>query len=110
MNESQRRRRLAEAANDDYDSLMRVIGEALAKMPDAQRITAMISSCGMVISLASPTQEDASNLVGCFAEDLRDFIARRWEFFEQHKLFQAQRSMGERAMAEAIEAEGLTKQ
>ena len=108
MNESQRRRRLAAA--DSYDDLMRQIGEALSKMTDAQRIQAMISSAGMTISLASPTLEDTEALVSCFAQDVSDFIAQRWDFFEQHKLRQAQQSMGERAMAEAMENEGMTKQ
>jgi hypothetical protein len=119
MNES-KRRRLAEMAQPqpngydehkaEFDALCAELGLVLMKYGDAARIRAMMVTIGMLISLKADTLEQAADITTDFTLDLRDIVEHRWPFFEAHKASEAQKRMGERAMAEAMDIEGMTEQ
>lgn len=126
MNESQRRKRLAEIAGEEFgtpapdlsesagtlspearNAVLMQLGQALSGLIYIDQLQALNSALALVISMPAVSADSACQGVDDFAADLKARIVQRWPFMEQLRNAQA---VATRMRQEAGNVEGMTEQ
>ncbi len=124
MNESKRRRLLeieqaqaeqkelpnVEMRQEDRAQALIIVNQILNPFQHEDRLQFSAILAAGLIAFDAPTLLEALEAADRWAHVVRRNLTDRWPAIEAARLAEAQRRMGERAMGEAMEIAGMTKQ